>query len=64
MKLIVIVVKYFFLADTLFLGVVVDFSKYIFSWLPCFILGGGHNLIRVVLQWGKYGIKIYTLRME
>jgi len=35
-----LVVKYIFLVHVLFLGVDVDFNKYIFSWLPCSIGGG------------------------
>jgi len=31
-------VKYYFLADILFLGVVLDFNKYIFPWQMCFML--------------------------
>jgi hypothetical protein len=35
------VVKYLFLVDILFLGVVLDLDKYIFLWQTCF-LGRGH----------------------
>jgi len=31
------IVKYFFLADILLLGVVLDMDKYIFPWQTCFI---------------------------
>jgi len=31
-------VKYCFLADILFLGVVLDLNKYIFPWQMCFVL--------------------------
>jgi hypothetical protein len=31
-------VKYYFLADILFLGVVLNFNKYIFPWQTCFML--------------------------
>jgi len=33
------VVKYFFLANVLFLGVILDLVKYIFPWQKCFIWG-------------------------
>jgi hypothetical protein len=45
--------KYFFLADILFLGVVLNSDKYIFPWQMCYF--GGSSLIRVVLHSGKYG---------
>jgi hypothetical protein len=31
-------IKYCFLADILFLGVVLDLNKYIFPWQMCFML--------------------------
>jgi len=34
-----LIIKYFFLADILFLGVVVDLDKYIFPWQTCFLVG-------------------------
>jgi hypothetical protein len=47
-----LVVKYFFLADILFVGVVLDFNKHIFLWQTCFL--GGLSYTRVILQSDKY----------
>jgi len=33
------IVKYFFLAEVLFFGVILDMDKYIFLWQTCFIWG-------------------------
>jgi hypothetical protein len=35
------IVKYFFLADFYFWGVVLDLDKYFFLWQMCFFAGGG-----------------------
>jgi hypothetical protein len=55
-----LIVKYFFLAGILFLGVVLDLVKYIFPWLTCFIWGWEASWIRAVLQSDAYGICAYT----
>jgi len=34
-----LIVMHFFLADILFLGVILDLDKYIFPWQTCFFLG-------------------------
>ena len=34
-----LIIKYFYLADILFLGVVIDLDKYIFPWQTCFLVG-------------------------
>jgi hypothetical protein len=40
-----LLVKYFFLADILFLGVVLHLDKYIFPWQTCFVWGGGGGVL-------------------
>ena len=45
--------KYFFLADVVFLGVTLYSDEYIFPWQTCFLEGSSY--IRVALDLCKYG---------
>jgi hypothetical protein len=45
-----LIVKYFFLVDFYFWGVVLDLDKYIFCWQTCFIWG-------VILGWSHLGFR-------
>ena len=45
------ILKYFFLADVLLLGVILDLDKYIFALQTCFIwVGGGGCHLRLELS--------------
>jgi hypothetical protein len=58
-EVIKLTVKTFFVADILFLGVILHLDKHIFPLQTCLI--GGSPSIRAVLHSGKYGnINVHT----
>ena len=61
-KCVRLIIKYFFLADILLLGVVIDLDKYIFPWQTCFLVGhprleSSYIRVNTVIKWALYKIR-------